>query len=590
MQNKGIPIDWVEKLKSRCNIVEVASKYISLQRKGKTYWACCPFHHEKTASFAINEAGQYYHCFGCGEGGDVFSLVRKLEGVDFMDAAKMLAKDVNMEIPDFTDDEEILKKKRHRDKLIEICTQTAKYYYKKLNEPIGQVARNYLLKRGVDHSTIVKMGLGYSSDFNSLVKHLFSLGYSKEDMLEAGVVNTNDRGNLYDCMAKRLVFPIFNANSKVCGFSGRAIENDNVAKYKNTAGTPLFNKSYLLYGLNLLRKARVENKNYALLVEGQMDVIACHKAGFTTAVATLGTAFNKYHVESLSRFVDSVIVCFDGDSAGRKAAVKSLEPLLNANFPIKIITIPENKDPDEYIKAYGKDAFQQLIDNAKNVWEFEIYALSNKYNLKDKLELVKFTEQALEILERIDNFAEKDLYLNLVSEISGVNYDVLDRQLRERQMFKQENVDQSEVEQETTTLSLQEEKLLKAEEFVLASALHKKEYAKDVNLNFFVNTNFREFYKFLQDHNFPIISSVYDYYDVENLQWLKNLIYYNFEEISKLENHYKGCVKLIGLEQLYAKQKELTEMLSKASADAKIEILKQIQEITKKIQQKKMEE
>ena len=303
MQNNDKFLEWKEKLKAKCSIVSIISKYLTLSRKGKTYWACCPFHHEKTPSFAVNEIGQYYHCFGCGVGGDVINFVQKMEGIDYMDAVKMLARDVNMELPKFEfEDEEILKAKKQRDKLIEICTETAKFYYKKLNESVGYKARQYLEKRKVERETIVKMGLGYSPDYNSLPTYLKSKGYSIEDMVLAGVVSQNtDTKKVYDAMAKRLVFPIFNSNSKVCGFSGRAMEDGAYAKYKNTTGTPIFNKSTIMYGLNLLRKARVENKNYALLVEGQMDVISCHQAGFTNAIATLGTAFNDNHVRVLDR-------------------------------------------------------------------------------------------------------------------------------------------------------------------------------------------------------------------------------------------------------------------------------------------------
>ena len=594
MQNNDKFLEWKEKLKAKCSIVSIISKYLTLSRKGKTYWACCPFHHEKTPSFAVNEIGQYYHCFGCGVGGDVINFVQKMEGIDYMDAVKMLARDVNIELPKFEfEDEEILKAKKQRDKLIEICTETAKFYYKKLNESVGYKARQYLEKRKVERETIVKMGLGYSPDYNSLPTYLKSKGYSIEDMVLAGVVSQNtDTKKVYDAMAKRLVFPIFNSNSKVCGFSGRAMEDGAYAKYKNTTGTPIFNKSTIMYGLNLLRKARVENKNYALLVEGQMDVISCHQAGFTNAIATLGTAFNDNHVRVLMRFVDSVIVCFDGDNAGRNAAVKCLEPLMKGNFEIKIISIKDDKckDPDEFIKLRGKDEFQKLIDNAQNVWEFEINQVSSQYDLNDKIALNKFLTKALEIVDRIPGFAQKEIYMKQISNIAHINLDVLEREYRNNQRLKQNDVKESDVDQMVEIKEKEDQKITLAETFILASLLHNKDYADKSKNYIFTKKEYSDFYEYLKSNDFPIISKIYDRYDVENINWLKNLIYFNFEKINKPNELFVSYVKMIKSEKLLAKQQELTKKLGQANGSEKIELLKQIQEISKLIQKGKMED
>lgn len=595
MQNNGgFPLDFIEKLKYNNDIVSLVSKYMLLQKKGKSYWGCCPFHHEKTPSFVVNENGQYFHCFGCGVGGDVIKFVEKIEGLDFWDAVKELAKNANMELPKFENsDAELMKKKQKRDLLITICTETAKFYYKKLNEPVGINARKYLEKRGVDKSTITKMGLGFSPDWTSLISYLKNKGYSEQDMLDAGVVSSKD-GKIYDAMATRLIFPIFNHNSKVCGFSGRALKDGAFAKYKNTSNTEIFNKSYILYGINLLRKARLE-KNYALLVEGQMDVIACHQAGFNNAIATLGTAFNNFHVQTLQRFVDSVVVCFDGDNAGKKAAVRSLEPLLNANFDVKIVTIPENKDPDEYIKKYGKEEFENLISKGQNVWEFEITSLASSYNLKDKLELSKFVDEALDIVCRISTFMERDIYLNLISSICSVNVEILKRELNNKLTTKEEKV-YSNVEQDGNLKSqdIQHNKLFNAQEFIIASLLHKKDYIKDtkndINSDLFVNNNFKQFYEFLVKNNYPIISQIYNYYDVDNIDWLKNIVYYNFDNVLKPNQHFIGCLKFLQLERLLQKQKELTQNLKTSNGEDKIKILKEIQNLTKEIQQKKLED
>lgn len=598
MYNNGYSAEWLSKLKFKCDIVSVISRYMILKRKGKSHWGCCPFHHEKTPSFSVNETGQYFHCFGCGVGGDVIKFVQKMEAIDYFDAIKKLAKEAGMELPKLDNlDEEIVKKKQRRDLLIQICTDSARFYYKKLNEKVGYVAQKYLQDRGVDRTTIVKMGLGYSPDYSSLIKYLRGLGYKDEDILATGVANKSEKdGSLYDSFAKRLIFPVFNASGKVCGFSARALEKTTFAKYKNTASTEIFNKSYILYGVHLLKKARLEeNRNYALLVEGQMDVIACHQAGFTNAIASLGTAFNAKHIQTLKRFVDKVIVCFDGDNAGKKAATEALEPLMEENFEVKVVSLPNGNDPDEYIKKHGAEAFEQLLNNAQNVWEFEINALASKFNLKDKLSLAKFVKEALNIIVRINNFTERDIYLKQISNISGVNEETLKRQFNDivNKKTKQEAGDSAVKEQETskqTEVLSEQGKLYYAEQFILASILHKKDYAKDINLNIFVNNNFKQFYDYLVKNNFPIVSQIFDDYDVENIAWLKDLIYYDFDKVVKLKEHFAGCYKLLQIEYLMEKQRLLSKELSIASGEDRIRILKQIQAITKEIQQKKVEE
>jgi len=427
MKDKGYSVEWLEKLKSSSNIVSVISRYLTLNRKGTTYWACCPFHHEKTPSFAVNEQGQFYHCFGCGESGDVIKFVEKLEGTDFVGAVKILADHAGLEVPEFSGDASYLENKKHRELLQNICRETAVYYNKMLKDKQGLKARDYLEKRGVIPSTITRLGIGYSPNWTGLVTYLKNKGFKTSDILESGVCGERD-GKLFDEMATRVVFPVIDHRGKVVGFSGRALQDGAYAKYKNTKQTPLFNKSSNIYCINFLRKARL-NKNYAILVEGQMDVVALNQAGFDNAIATMGTAFNKNHVATLSRFVDGVVVCFDGDSAGQKATGKSLEPLMAEGLDIRILELPEKLDPDEYIKKYGAEKYQNLIDNSLPVYEFEIKHEASKFDLSNRDNISKFIDSGLKIVLGIPKESEKQVYLDLIANISKVPKETLMRQL-----------------------------------------------------------------------------------------------------------------------------------------------------------------
>ena len=583
MQDKGYSAEWLEKLKYNSNIVTVISKYLTLTRKGNTYWACCPFHHEKTPSFAVNEQGQFYHCFGCGVGGDVFRFIRNIEGVEFMEAVKILADMAGMEMPQISNNNEYFERKKKLDLLKEICRESAIYYNKQLNSNFGKKGLDYLLSRGVEKSTITKLGIGYSPNWNGLPKYLLSKGYNADDIIEAGVCARGEEGNLYDEMGVRVVFPVIDHTGKVVGFSGRAIESEKRAKYKNTRGTPIFNKSSNIYCINFLRKARLQ-KNYAILVEGQMDVVSLQQAGFQNAIATMGTAFNKNHVQTLSRFVDSVIVCFDGDSAGQKATAKSLEPLLDEGFDIKVLELPEKLDPDEYIKKYGAEAYQKLIDNALPVYEYEIKAEANKLNLKDRDNVSKFIDNALKVVVDITKESEKQVYVDLIAKLSSVPRETIFRQLLTTKKAKPKDDNKSQVEE----INVVKTKNYLAEQFVLASVLHKKPYVEGVEIDDFVNTNFKQVYKYLLENDFPIVAKLYDNFDVENNNDILSLINFDFSKISNLKNEFDGCLNMLKLDKLIAKQNQINAQIQNCTNDeVKLALLKKASEISKEINEKK---
>lgn len=580
MQNKGYSADWLEKLKYSCNIVDIVSSYVSLTRKGNSFWACCPFHHEKTPSFSVNSQGQFYHCFGCGESGDVITFVQKMEGTDFIETVKILADKVGMKVPELKIDEDYIKNKKHRETLQEICRQSAIFYNKTLSSPAGKKGLNYLLGRGITQSTITKLGLGYSPNWTGLVTFLKSKGFYKNDIVESGVCGEKD-GKLFDEMANRVVFPVIDHTGKVVGFSGRALESTAYAKYKNTRATPLFNKSSNIYCINFLRKARLE-KNYAILVEGQIDVVSLQQAGFQNAIATMGTAFNKNHVQTLSRFVDNVIVCFDGDSAGKKATVKSLEPLLDEDLNIKVIMLPEKLDPDEYIKKYGAEEYQKLIDSAMGVYEFEIRYQAETTDLSKRENISKFIDNCLKIVLGIKKESERQVYIDLIANISNVPRETI---LRQYLSIANKKVDTSS---QYVAVNVAQSKNYKAEQFVLASVLHKKPYVHSVEIDDFVNNNFKTIYSYLEKNDFPIVSKLYDDFDVEQNEELKELINFNFLNISNEKSEFEGCLNALKLDRLIAKQNQINAQIQTCTnEEVKLALLKKASELSKEINEKK---
>ncbi|MBO7508205.1 MAG: toprim domain-containing protein, partial [Clostridia bacterium] len=408
-------------------------------------------------------------------------------------------------------------------------------------------------------------------------------GISVEDIVESGVCGEKD-GRLFDEMGERVVFPVIDHSGKVVGFSGRAMYDGARAKYKNTRQTPLFNKSSNIYCINFLKKARLE-KNYAILVEGQMDVVALHQAGFPNAIATMGTAFNKNHVMTLSRFVDSVIVCFDGDGAGQKATIKSLEPLLDEGFEIKVVELPEKLDPDEYIKKYGADAYQNLLDNSLPVYEFEIKYEANKLDLTNRDNVSKFIDNSLKIVQTMKKESEKQVYIDLISKISKVPRETIQRQLLSMKIVKTaEKIEQPKENQ----VQVVQSKNYKAEQFVLASVLHKKPYVHGVEIADFVNNSFIEIYQYLQKNDFPIISKLYDDFDVDSNVDLQQLISFNFENITNLSNEFDACLNMLKLDKLIAEQNQINAQIQNCTnEEVKFALIKKAGELSKEINEKK---
>ena len=588
MQNKGYPNDFLAKLKDKCDIVSTVSKYLTLTKKGKTYWACCPFHFEKTPSLAINEVEQYYHCFGCGESGDVIKFVQKYESVDFMTAIKTLAKSVGMEVPEFQGSDEVAKLAKLKDKLYNATNLAMQHYEENLKLPEADVARKYIEKRQIDATNTKKFHIGFSNGWTSLVDFLRKNNVDLNIAQQAGLVESKN-GRYYDVMANRLMFPIINTYGDCIGFTARALEQDTkFAKYRNSTQTAIFDKSKVVYNINNIREIKKEeNLDYIIIVEGTMDVIAMVKAGFENTVACMGTAITPQHAKELKRFSNRIILCLDGDNAGQNAMFKAIDVLLDSDLDVRVVALKENLDPDEYIKKYGIENLRNEIENNSLVaLDYKIIRLSKRFNLTNNYEKGKFIKEAYEIINNLSGDAEKDLYLKLVSKLTNVSIDVLRRDMNKTPSKSDEALE----ENVKNSMEVREEGLQKAIKFILASILHKKDYTANVDEGielYFKNSNHQKLFNFIMDcrrEEKPYtISSVFDLFEVDENKDIKDIIDFNFHLYEGNEKTYfydslKAIYK-IGIEQ---KEEQLKEQFKKEQdLTKKREIAMELSKITK---------
>lgn len=418
------PEELVEEVRVRNDIVDVVSGYVRLQKKGANHWGCCPFHNEKTPSFAVNGAKQMYHCFGCGAGGNVYTFVMNYENYTFPEAVKMLAARAGVSLPEAEYDEEQKQRQNHRQQLLDVNREAATFFYYQLRSPQGQVGYRYLADRELSDETMRKFGLGYTGKSGAgLIRHLKQKGFEDRLIIEAGLGSHNERTGLVSPFWNRVMYPIQDIHNRVIGFGGRVM-GEGEPKYLNSQETPVFDKRRNLYGLNFARTARSGN---IILCEGYMDVIALHQAGFTQAVASLGTAFTAEQAVLLKRYTDKVLLAYDSDGAGVKAALRGIGILREAGLSGKIINMQPCKDPDEFIKKNGREAFQERIDQAENSFFFEIRMLERDFDLKDPESKTLFYREIAKKLCSFSVDVERENYLEAVADKYHIGFENLRR-------------------------------------------------------------------------------------------------------------------------------------------------------------------
>ncbi len=407
------PEELVEEIRQKNDIVDIISGYVRLQKKGSNYFGLCPFHNEKSPSFSVSLNKQMYYCFGCGAGGNVFTFIMEYENFSFGEAIKYLADRAGVPLPEVEYSEEAKKKESRRARLLEVNKEAAKYFFYQLKTERGAVGHRYLQERKLSEETIKQFGLGFSLKYSDdLIQYLKKKGYTEEIIRDAGLANVDERHGMYDKFWNRVMFPIQDINHRVIGFGGRVM-GEGKPKYLNSPETFIFDKSRNLYGLNFARTAR---KNHIILCEGYMDVIAMHQAGFTQAVASLGTAFTSGQANLLRRYTEEILLTYDSDEAGAKAALRAIPILKEAGLTGKVITLQPYKDPDEFIKNMGQDAFQKRIEQAENSFFYEIRILERDYNLKDPESKTKFYKEIAKRLCDFQEEMERDNYIEAIAD------------------------------------------------------------------------------------------------------------------------------------------------------------------------------
>ncbi len=416
------PEELIEEVRMKNDIVDVISGYVRLTKKGNNHWGLCPFHNEKSPSFAVSESKQMYHCFGCGVSGNVYTFVMGYENYTFPEAVKMLADRAGVKLPELEYTEEMRRKENKRARLLEVNKEAAKFFYYQLRTPHGESGLTYLRKRQLSEETIKKFGLGYAGKNGAyLVQYLRQKGFEDELIKEAGLASFSETRGLVSQFWNRVMYPIQDVNHRVIGFGGRVM-GEGEPKYLNSPETPIFDKRRNLYGLNFARTARSGN---LILCEGYMDVIAMHQAGFTQAVASLGTAFTSEQASLLHRYTENVLLAYDSDGAGVKAALRSIGILREAGLSAKVINMQPYKDPDEFMKNLGREAFQERIDQAENSFFFEIRILERDYDLKDPESKTLFYREIAKKLCGFSEEVERENYLQAIADKYLIGFDNL---------------------------------------------------------------------------------------------------------------------------------------------------------------------
>ena len=575
--------EFINELLRRSDIVRLVSRYTHLTKKGGTYWGCCPFHHEKTPSFTVSENKGLYHCFGCKAGGNVINFVSEIESVDKGEAIRILAKEAGLEVPQYKrGDRDYAKEAQKRERLYGLMRTAARHYHENLRLPSAAPAREYLKKREVGENLVKRFGLGYSVSGNEMIEYLSKAGYTQAEMKEAGIA-AQRADEYYDVFYGRLMFPILDHLGEVVSFGGRVLsQNPDFAKYRNGSQTFIFDKSRNIYAVNLLKKRKqAKGVPYIIMTEGYMDVISLHKAGFDTAVASMGTSLTQTQAKLLKNYCDRIYISYDGDGAGQKATLRGLDILSEVGLNVKVVALPEGLDPDDVIKRHGAAFYQNLLDTAVTLPRFKIETLRKKYDLRQSDEKAKFAVEAAKVIKALDNPVEREEYLKLLHEMTGYTMAAL---------YKQTELSATESaapvpEQKVPAPARIDPSL----EFVLASILAGKPYC-DYNLDVYPHLstelgrriydwgvkNFKSgekqshaaFYEETPDADKPLLSALEEH---------------EFLEGDGAEK-YAECVRNLQIAALKAEQKKLIEQAAgEKDKEERAAALQRVQSLTQKI-------
>ena len=501
-----IPEQLIQEIISANDIGEIASAYTTLKRNGNSLVGLCPFHKEKTPSFHVSLDRQLYYCFGCGEGGNVVGFIEKAENLDYVETIKFLAQRANINVDTSSFSKEENERYEQRQRIYQINRETARFYRNCLLGDIGEKAREYVEKRGISSQMVTVFGLGYApASWDGAVKHLLSLGFRKDELLVAGIAGKSDSGRVYDKFRDRLIFPIIDIRSNVIGFGGRIFEGDG-PKYLNSQDTLVFNKRNNLFNLNLAKNKSPKN---LILVEGYMDVLTLYQYGVTNAVASLGTALTTEQARLMSRFVPEVIVCYDTDNAGQKATKRALEVFSGLDVNVKVLNLPDGKDPDEFVRKNGARAFEDAMGNSRSTTQFKLYELEKQYNIKDDVQKIEFVSAAAKILASLNNSIERDVFLKQISEKTNISPNAIETEVNKNLRRNIKSVQREEIKESTkplyTNKTAAENKLIVAERKMISLILSDKtvaeKYSDILEDDFFTLKAHKHIFQLLRDNS-----------------------------------------------------------------------------------------
>ena len=471
----AFPAAFIDELIARNPIEDVVGQYVNLRRSGSNLFGLCPFHGEKTASFSVAPDKGMYYCFGCHKGGGAVNFMMEVEGLSYPDAVRALAKRVGMEVPE---DEQYQSRYRQQERLWALHKEAARFFHSKLYAPEGKAALEYAMGRGMPKSTLTTFGIGYAPDtWTALVDAMRKKGYTDEELKDSGLVTVSKKnGSLFDRFRDRLMFPIIDVRGNVIGFGGRIMKKDDeAAKYLNSPETLIFNKRKNLFALNLAKKSK---QGYLILVEGYMDAIALHQYGFDCAVASLGTALTEDGANLLSKYTDQVVLIYDGDEAGQRAAQRAIPILEKTGLQVKVLQMRDAKDPDEYLKKFGADKFKLLLEGSSNRVEYQLNAIRKKFDIREDDQRVKYIHESAEMICTLGSAVQREVYARRVAEAAGITYEAMKLEVDKafkrrigREKKRQEQIDLAPVKNlqpKARTIRYDNMKSAMAEESVLA--------------------------------------------------------------------------------------------------------------------------
>lgn len=578
--------DLIEEVVSQNDIVDVISEYVSLKKSGRNYMGLCPFHREKTPSFCVSMDKQIFKCFGCSEGGNVISFIMKVENLEFWDAIELLAERAHIDTERFEVktyyNNKMESKKDLKETLFKINKEVGLYYHNNLVEILKEeknLVKDYIIKRKLDARTINKFGIGYANGKEPLYDHLIKLGFSKEDILASGILIQNNNGRIYDRFYSRLIFPIFDIRDRTIAFGGRVLDK-SLPKYVNSPENEIYHKGKTLYALNFAKREKLDN---IIIVEGYMDAIALQKSGFTNAVASLGTALTESQARLLKKYTDNVIIGYDQDGAGQDATLRGMDILVSQKLNVKVLILDREdvKDPDEYINKYGTERYKKCIENSISLVEFKVSKLEKSLNTYDLDSKVKFLTEVANILSKIDNNIERDLYIDKIARKYKMGTGPIIAEIEKRL----KNISSNDVVIDMQSISKKMQLVTnirkRQEQYIVALVLSKdrniqKLIFDKVSLNDIYDESVKKAYKFLIELNekydinkVDILSKIQD---EDLVREMTDIMYIDISGVDK-EKLLQDVLKNKNKEKLYMRRDEIIKRTSQNISKDEMEIL-----------------